>query len=264
MDFLVLIKPVPDPETRLRPNSAGTGLDPDGVKWVLTGYDESAVEQALLLKEAMPGSKVRAVAFGPAPRTEEILRSALALGCDAATWVEQPKDLAVDPMRTAEALSIACQKVPFDLILVGKQALDDEAGLVGPAVAERLGVADYGPVVDLRWDAAGSRFTFLRAVEGGSERVTAPTPLVACLQQAWNDPRTAKLQNVLKARRIAIDKFAWAEMPADVGAAASGTRVTAFRLPPPRTGAKMIEYKTPEEAAQKLVQLLQEEAKTLP
>jgi electron transfer flavoprotein beta subunit len=264
MELLVLIKPVPDPETRLRPNATGTGLDSDGVKWVLTGYDESAVEQALLLKEAVPGSKVRALAFGPAPRTEEILRSALALGCDAATWLEQPRDASPDPLRSAEALSIACQKVPFDLILVGKQALDDEAGLVGPAVAERLGVADYGPVVDLRWDATGRAFTFARAVEGGLERVAAPPPLLVCLQQAWNDPRTAKLQNVLKARRIPIEKVAWAELPPEIGTAPPGTHVVAFRLPPPRSGAKMIEYKSPEEAAKKLVQLLREEAKTLP
>jgi electron transfer flavoprotein beta subunit len=264
MELLVLIKPVPDPETRLRPDLAGTGLDTDGVKWVLTGYDESAVEQALLLKDSIPGSKVRAIAFGPAPRTEEVLRSALALGCDAATWVEQPKDAAVDPMRAAKALSVACRKSPFDLILVGKQALDDEAGLVGPAVAEHLGIADYGPIVDLRWQAAEGVFTFARAVEGGSERLSAPPPLVVCLQQAWNDPRTAKLQNVLKARRIAIDKVAWAELPPEIGTVPPDTHVSAFRLPPPRLGAKMIDYKTPEEAAQKLVRLLREEAKTFP
>lgn len=264
MELLVLVKPVPDPETRLRPNAAGTALDTDGVKWVLTGYDESAVEQALLLKESIPGSRVRAVAFGPAPRTEEILRSALALGCDAATWVEQPPDLVVDPIFTSRALAVACQKGPFDLVLAGKQALDDEAGLVGPALAERLGVADHGPVVDLRWDAAAQEFRFGVAVEGGIERWAAKPPMVVSLQQAWNDPRTAKLQNVLKARRIAIDKIASADARAAIGSEAPGARVSAFRLPPPRTGAKMIEYKTPEEAAQKLVRLLREEAKTLP
>ncbi|MCI4348565.1 MAG: electron transfer flavoprotein subunit beta/FixA family protein, partial [Thermoplasmata archaeon] len=264
MEILVLIKPVPDPETRLRPNATGTALDADGVKWVLTGYDESAVEQALLLKESAPGSRVRAMAFGPAPRTEEILRSALALGCDAATWVEQPPNLAPDPMLSARALAWVCLKIPFDLMLVGKQALDDEAGLVGPAVAETLGVADYGPVVDLRWDAAAGRFTFARAIEGGLERMTAAGPMVVCLQQAWNDPRTAKLQNVLKARRIIIDKIAWTEVQTGIGPAVPGTRLTAFRLPPPRTGAKMVGYKTPEEAAQQLVRLLREEAKVLP
>ncbi|MCI4353365.1 MAG: electron transfer flavoprotein subunit beta/FixA family protein [Thermoplasmata archaeon] len=264
MELLVLIKPVPDPDTRLRPNAAGTALDTDGVKWVLTGYDESAVEQALLLKESAPGSRVRAIAFGPAPRTEEILRSALALGCDTATWVEQPSGLVPDPMLSANALSWACQKTPFDLLVVGKQALDDEAGVVGPAVAERLGVADYGPVVDLRWDPAAGKFNLARAVEGGLERITASGPMVVCLQQAWNDPRTAKLQNVLKARRTTIDKVSWAEVQAGVGPAVPGTRLTSFRLPPPRTGAKMIAFKTPEEAAQQLVRLLREEAKTLP
>lgn len=264
MDLLVLVKPVPDPETRLRPNPAGTALDTDGVKWVLTGYDESAVEQALLLKESVPGSKVRAIAFGPAPRAEEILRSALALGCDAATWVEQPPDLSPDPMLAAKALAMVCRKTGFDLVLVGKQALDDEAGLVGSAVAELLGVADYGPVVDLRWDAAASEFRFGVAVEGGLERWVAKPPLVVGLQQAWNDPRTAKLQNVLKSRRIPIDKVAASEAAAAIGPRGPGTTVRAFRLPPPRTGAKMIEYKTPEEAAQKLVHLLREEAKTLP
>jgi electron transfer flavoprotein beta subunit len=264
MQLVVLIKPVPDPETRLRPKVDGTGLDPDGVKWVLTGYDESAVEQALLLKESIPESTVRAIAFGPAPRTEEILRSALALGCDAATWVEQRAEATVDPLWSAEALAVACRKSSFDLILAGKQALDDEAGIVGPAVAEQLGIADYGPVVDLRWDAGARQFTFSRALEGGSERAVAPTPLLVCLQQAWNDPRTAKLQNVLKARRIAIDRVGWGDLPFGTGSGAAGTHVTGFRLPPPRTGAKMIEYKTPEEAAQKLARLLREEAKALP
>jgi len=258
MEILVLIKPVPDPETRLRPNAAGTALDTEGVKWVLAGYDGSAVEQALLLRETVPDSHVRAVAFGPAPRTEEILRSALALGCDAATWVEQPATATPDPLLVSAALASACAQIRFDLILTGKQALDDEAGIVGPATAERLRIADYGPVVDLRWEASSLRFTFGRQVGGGIERISAPAPLLVTLQQAWNDPRTAKLQNVLKARRTPIDKVSWTD------SSAPRSRVTGFRLPPPRTGAKMIEYKTPEEAAQKLVRLLREEAKTLP
>lgn len=264
MEIVVLVKPVPDPETRLRPNAAGTGLEIEGLKWVLTGYDESAVEQALLLREAIPGSTVRAVSLGPAPRTEEILRSALALGCDAATWVEQPASASVDPLGAARVLAWACSRRAFDLILVGKQALDDEAGIVGPAVAELLGVADYGPVVDLRWDPGRHQFRFARAVEGGSERMSAPTPLVVCLQQAWNDPRTAKLQNVLRARKVAIEKLAWPDAPPEVTSEPPGTHPVSFRLPPPRTGAKLIEYKTPDDAARTLVRLLRDEAKVLP
>jgi electron transfer flavoprotein beta subunit len=263
VQILVLVKPVPDPETRLRPNAAGTDLDPEGVKWVLTGYDESAVEQALLLKETIPSSTVRAIAFGPAPRTEEILRAALALGCDAATWAEQDPAVRLDPVASARALALATQRYPFDLLLVGKQAGDDESGIVGPAVAEILGISDFGPAVDVRWDANRARFAFQVSVEGGSEIIRAPVPLVIELQQAWNDPRTARLPNILKSRRVTIDKVPWTELET-AATRHPATVPTAFRLPAPRTGAKMIEYKTPEEAAQKLVRLLVDEAKVLP
>lgn len=265
MEIVVLVKPVPDGETRLRVNASGTGLDTDGVKWVLAGYDESAVEQALLLREAVPGTKVRAVAFGPSPRTEEVLRAAIALGCDSATWVEQPPDLVVDPLLTARALAHAVGRAPYDLILAGKQAGDDESGLVGPAVAELLAATSFSAIVGLRWDATASRFTFQRVVEGGTETGSAPAPLVVGLQQAWNDPRTAKLPNILKSRKAPIEKLLWADVAGALAPnVAAKSRTASFRLPPPRTGAKMIAYKTPDEAAAELVRLLREEAKVFP
>ncbi len=265
MEIAVLVKSAPDAETRLRANAAGTGLDTDGVKWVLAGYDESAVEQALLLKESVPGSRVRALAFGPSPRSEEVLRAAIALGCDAATWVEQPSDLAVDPILAARALAHALSTLPSDLVLAGKQSGDDEQGLVAAAVGELLGRPSFSGVTDLRFDAAAGRFTFSRAVEGGTETGAAPPPVVIGLQQAWNDPRTAKLPNILKSRKAPIDRLAWAGVAAALGEhAAARSTAARFRLPPPRTGAKMISYKTPEEAAKELVRLLREEAKVFP
>jgi len=265
VEIAVLVKPVPDGETRLRANAAGTGLDTDGVKWALAGYDESAVEQALLLKESVPGSRVRVLAFGPAPRTEEVLRAAIALGCDAATWVEQPPDLVVDPILAARALATVLARSPVDLVLSGKQAGDDEQGLVGAAVGELLHVSSFSGVADLRWDAGGSRFSFRRTVEGGTESGSAPAPLVVGLQQAWNDPRTAKLPNILKSRKAPIEKVPWTELAASLGAEATARTLPAkFRLPPPRTGAKMIPYKSPEEAAASLVRILREEAKVFP
>ena len=265
MEIAVLVKPVPEAETRLRANSAGTALDADGVKWVLAGYDESAVEQALLLKEANPGSRVRAVSFGPAPRTEEVLRAALALGVDTATWVEHPADLAPDPLLAARALANVLAPTLPDLVLTGKQAGDDEAGVVPSAVGELLQLPSFGGVTELRWDGASARFTFQRPVEGGTETGSSPGPVVVGLQQAWNDPRTAKLPNILKSRKAPIEKVAWSDTAGKLGSAAtSRTTAVRFRLPAPRTGAKMIEFKTPEEAAQKLVRLLREEAKVFP
>jgi electron transfer flavoprotein beta subunit len=265
MEILVLVKPVPEPETRLRPSADGTDLDRGGIKWVLAGYDESAVEQALLLKESVAGSKVRAISFGPGPHTEEVLRACLALGCDAATWIERPAQASVDPLTAARVLALVVKRYPFDLVLAGKQAGDDEMGVVAPAVGELLGIPDYQPVVDLRWEAAGGRFTFQRAVDGGLDGLAVAGPLVIGLQQAWNDPRTARLPNILKSRKIPIDKVPAAEVAEVLGSsAATAPRALTFRLPAPRTGAKMIEYRTPEEAAQKLVKILKEEAKVLP
>jgi electron transfer flavoprotein beta subunit len=265
MEIVVLVKPVPEAESRLRPNAAGDGLDAEGLKWVLAGYDESAVEQALLLREAVPGTTIRAIAFGPAPRTEEVLRAALALGCDAATWIEQPPGLRPDALLTARALAVGLTRSAPGLILAGKQAGDDEEGLVFSAVAEILDLPGFGFVTNLRWDAAAGRFTFDRSVEGGAERLAAAGPLVLGLQQAWNDPRTAKLPNILKSRKAPIDRIPWNEVASALGESASPrSRSLSFGLPAPRTGARFVEYKTPEEAATKLVQILREEAKVFP
>ena len=260
MEIAVCVKPVPDAETRLRATADGQRLDPEAVKFVLAGYDESAVEQALLLKEAVAGSKVHVLSYGPAPRTEEVLRAAIALGCDRATWVDSGPDAGSDPLDAARALAAVLSSVPRDLVLVGKQAGDDEEGLVGPALAELLGLPSFGYVVDLRWDPARSRFTFRRASEAGAETWEAPAPIVVGLQQAWNDPRTAKLPAILKSRKAPIEKIPAPAPPPDPGRLLPEK----FELPAPRTGAKLIEYKTPAEAAEKLVRLLKEEAKVFP
>lgn len=265
MEIVVCVKPVPDAETRLRARADGNRLDEEGVKFVLAGYDESAVEQALLLKEAGAASRVRVLACGPGPRAEEVLRSAIALGCDAATLAELPSGAGIDQLGVAQVLAMAVGRAPHDLVLLGKQAGDDEAGIVGPALAELLHVANFSAVTDLRWDAGAAMFIFQVAAEGGSWKTSAPAPLVISLQQAWNDPRTARLPNILKSRRAAIERIPAAEVLAALGERASRfARPSGFQLPPPRTGAKLIEAKTPEESAEKLVRILQEDVKVLP
>jgi electron transfer flavoprotein beta subunit len=259
VEIVVCVKPAPEAETRLRVAADGRTFDNEGVKFVLAGYDESAVEQALLLKEAVVGSTVHVVSCGPAPRTEEVLRASIALGCDRATWVEAPAALANDPVRAAAAIATVLRTGLPDLVLCGKQGGDDESGLFAGALGELLGVPDLGFVVDLRWEEATKRFRFQRSTEPGLERWEAPAPLVVALQQAWNDPRTAKLPSILKSRKAPIARVAAAT--AEGGAAGEPEK---FELPPPRSGARLIEYKTPEEAAQRLVHILREEAKVLP
>ncbi|MEM0129608.1 MAG: electron transfer flavoprotein subunit beta/FixA family protein [Thermoplasmata archaeon] len=265
MEITVLVKPVPEAEARLRARADGRLPDVEGVKFVLAGYDESAVEQALLLKETIGGSTVRAVAFGPA-RCEETLRAALALGCDRATWIESPSDGSeTDPVLCGLALASVLTASPSTLVLAGKQAGDDEEGLVPSIVAERLGIPSFGSVVDLRPAAEGRAVRFLRTAGAVAQRWEVPLPCVVGLQQAWNDPRTAKLPNILKSRRAPIETVRWAELSPRLGeGAAPRSEPVRFELPAPRTGARLIEYTTPEEAAETLVRLLREEAKVFP
>ena len=131
--------------------------------------------------------------------------------------------------------------------------------------AELAGLPDVGLAVDVRWADGNSAITLARSVEGGMEKLRVGLPVLVGLQQAWNDPRTAKLPNILKSRKAPIERVPAAEVAAAFGAAeAAFSRRVGFHLPPPRTGAKMIEYKTPEEAAETLVRLLREEAKVFP
>ncbi|MCI4330447.1 MAG: electron transfer flavoprotein subunit beta/FixA family protein [Thermoplasmata archaeon] len=265
MEIVVAVKPVPEAETRLRPDASHASLDPEGVKFVLAGYDESAVEQALLLKESTVGSRVRVLSFGPAPRTEEVLRAAVALGCDSATWVEHPSDLLPDAVLSARCIATAIAGPFSGLVLCGRQSGDEEGGIFAGALGALLKVPSLGYATNLRWKEPRGQLTLQRSIEGGLEEVESSLPLVVGLQQAWNDPRTAKLPNILKSRKAAIEKIPWEATVATLGPhAIPGTVRRTFRLPPPRTGAKMIRYDSPQDAAAQLVRLLREEAKVFP
>ncbi|MCI4346964.1 MAG: hypothetical protein L3K07_09485 [Thermoplasmata archaeon] len=263
MRIVVFVKPVPEAETRLRPTADGTRLDTDGVKWVLSGYDESAVEQALLLKEANAGSEVRAVTFGPTPRSEEVLRACLALGCTSAGLVEIAAGEEPDIRQTVRALQHAAGRWPADLYLLGQQSLDTEEGLLPVALAAALGLPGANGAVELSFDSASGVLSFERASEQGIEEWRLPSPSVIGLKQAKNDPRSAKLQNILKSRKMPIDRIPSSELPT-VTEPGGAVRPLRFDLPPPRTGAKLIEYTSPEEAAEKLVRTLREEARVFP
>ena len=262
MEIVVLLKPTPDAESRLRPDAAGVALDPDAIKWTLAGYDESALEQALLLKESVAGSRVRAIAAGPPPRTEEALRSAIALGADTAQLVELPQAALVDRVAIARALAPAIATAAFDLVLAGKQSSDGEAGLVGPAVGELLGVPSFPAVVDLRWEPDSGQFRFGVAVEGGTENWRCPGPMVASLQLGWNDPLSAMVPNILMSGGAPIARSG--DSPSLPPTEPLRVTAQAFRLPAPRTGAQMIDSPTPEGAARELARRLKEEAKVLP
>lgn len=266
MDIVVCVKHVPDAETRLRASPSGRWFDPDGVKFTVNNtYDEAAAEEALRLKEKFGAKSVRVVTLGPA-RAEEALRYILSMGADEATLIETPADFLPDPLSVARLLAGVIKTLPHDLVMVGKQAADDEAGVVGSALGTYLSLPSYAFVTELTPDAAARSLAMKRYVEGGEEVFRAPFPAVISLLKGAADPRTPTLPNILKARKKPLSKVPLADAQAKAqalpGGPASGS-VKSFVLPPPRTGAKMVDFQTPEEAADKLLKLLREEAKVL-
>ena len=267
MDILVCVKQVPDPETKLRVAPSGKSFDTDGVKFTINNtYDEAMVEEALRMKEEFGFTALRVISVGP-PRAEEALRSALAMGADEAVLVETPVDLPLDPLLVARYIAAAAKDIPHDLVMVGRQAQDDEAGVVGSALGEYLDLPSYSFVTDLAPVPANHLLKMKRYVEGGEEVFSAPFPAVLSILKGAKDPRTPTLPNILKARKKPLKKIPAKDLEAKVAALKGGAMPTsdtlAFTLPPPRAGAKMIEFQTPEEAAERLIKLLKEEARVL-
>lgn len=267
MDVVVCVKQVPDPETRLKVAPSGKSFDPDGVKFTLANtYDEATVEEALRMKEEFGFGAVRTVSVGPA-RAEEALRASLAMGADESYLVETPPGTPLDPLLVARLLSAVIQDLPHDLVLVGKQAQDDEAGQVGSALGEYLQLPSFAFVTELTPVPAAKRLQMRRYVEGGEEVFSAPFPAVLSILKGAKDPRTPTLPNILKARKKPLKRFPLAEVAAKItalpGGASATSDVTSFSLPPPRAGAKMIEGQTPDELVERLIRTLKEEAKVL-
>lgn len=249
MRSIVCIKRVPDSETRVRVSSDGSGIDPSGVKYVLNPYDEYALEEALRLREAAGQGSVTALALGP-EETKETLRSALAMGADDA--VHLLADGSVDGLAVAKALAEEISGREYDLLLFGKQAIDDDNMQVPAMVAELLGLPCATVVVKLEVD--GARAVAHREVEGGHEIVALDLPAVVSAQKGLNEPRYPSLKGIMAAKRKPLETK-------EVTVAAPKVELLRLTGPPPRpTGAIIGEGA---DAVPELVRRLREEAKVL-
>lgn len=263
MEAVVCIKPVPEPDSRLRVAPSGVTYDPEGLRFTLNStYDEAAVEEALRLKEAGAFQKVHVVSLGPA-RCEEAIRYALAMGADDGLLVETGPGEWFDPGATGSILAAVIGPVPHDLVLVGRRAGDDETGVVGSALGEHLGTPSFAFVTGLSLEGPSGPLRLRRSTEGGEEVLSVPLPSVISLLKGAQDPRTPTLPNILKARKKPVVRRPAREVLDQLPAPPVRSEPVRFELPPPRTGARMVEYKTPTEAAEKLLKLLREEAKVL-
>lgn len=232
MKILVPVKRVVDFNVKVRVRADGTGVEIANLKMSMNPFDEIVVEEALRLKEANKADEVVAVSIGPA-KAEETLRTALAMGADRAILVET--DDAVEPLAVAKILKgIVDAELP-GLVIVGKQAIDDDSNQTGQMLAALLGSAQatFASKIELSEGAA----TVTREVDGGLQTIAIKLPAVVTTDLRLNEPRHASLPNIMKAKKKPVDK----KTPADFGVN-TAVRLKVLRTEEPgdrKAGAKV-------------------------
>ena len=257
MKFLVCLKQVPDSTVRVKVAADGKSIATDGITWSISPYDEYAIELALEHKDGDPSTTVSVVTVGPA-RSRDALRQALAMGCDDATLVIA--DEKAGGLDVAKALAAVVKEAKPDVVLCGKQASDDDQGLVGPALAEALGWPHVGMLTKIAAVADGVELW--REIEGGHEVWTAPTPVVGLVHKSAKEPRYPSLPGIMKAKKKEIPEKDLAALGVTPGAPRA--EVVAMEPPPQRGGGKILKADGDVKAlAAELARLLHEEAKVL-
>jgi electron transfer flavoprotein beta subunit len=249
LNIIVCIKRTPDTETRVRIADGGASIDPSGVKFIVSPYDEFAVENALRTKEAAGDGTVTVLTLGDAS-SQESLRAALAMGADAGVLLEG--EVTQDGLATAKALAAELEGHEADLVLLGVKAADDDQQQVGPMVGTLLGRPCVTAVSE--FSVADRVATCRREVEGGTEVVEVPLPAVLTITKGDFEPRYASLKGIMAAKRKPIDQKAAA-------AVESRLRTVSLELPPERPEGRIVGEGA--DAAPELARLLREEAKVL-
>ncbi|WP_096703705.1 electron transfer flavoprotein subunit beta/FixA family protein [Magnetospirillum sp. 15-1] len=249
MKVLVAIKRVIDYNVKIRVKSDGSGVETQNVKFSMNPFDEIAVEEAVRLKEAGKAAEVVVVSVGPAAASET-LRTALAMGADRGILVSCDDE--VQPLAVAKVLKALVDKEAPGLIILGKQAIDDDSNQTGQMLAALLGrpQGTFASKVEIVGDA----ITVTREVDGGLETVSLRLPAVVTTDLRLNEPRYASLPNIMKAKKKPIDTVS----PADLGVDVAPRLVTLKVEEPPRRKAGI---KVPDVAA--LVDKLKNEAKVI-
>ncbi|MGA1802063.1 electron transfer flavoprotein subunit beta/FixA family protein [Rhizobium sp. HT1-10] len=208
MKILVTVKRVVDYNVKIRVKPDGTGVELANVKMSMNPFDEISVEEALRLREAGKATEVVVVSIGPA-KAEETLRTALAMGADRAILVET--DDAVEPLNVAKILKGVAEAEQPGLIIVGKQAIDDDSNQTGQMLAALMGIAQatFASKIEL----GDGKATVTREVDGGLQTIDIKLPAVVTSDLRLNEPRYASLPNIMKAKKKPLDK----KRPADFG-----------------------------------------------
>jgi electron transfer flavoprotein beta subunit len=249
MKVLVPVKRVIDYNVKIRVKADQTGVETANVKMSMNPFDEIAVEEAIRLREAGTATEVIAVSVGP-QQCQETIRTALAMGADRGILIQTDDE--VQPLAVAKLLKAVADKEGPDLVILGKQAIDDDSNQTGQMLAALLGWSQATFASKIEID--GGSANVIREVDGGLETLKVTMPCIVTTDLRLNEPRYASLPNIMKAKKKPIDQM----VPADLGVDIT-PRLTTLKVvePAKREAGVMVE-----DVAQ-LVHKLKNEAKVI-
>ena len=242
MKVLVAVKRVVDFNVKIRVKADGSGVELANVKMSMNPFDEIGVEEAVRLKESGKAAEVVAVSIGPT-QSQETLRTALAMGADRAILVKH--DAYVEPLAVAKILKGVVEAEKPDLVILGKQAIDDDCNQTGQMLAALLGVSQATFASKL--EISGSEAIVTREIDGGLQMIKVKLPLIMTTDLRLNQPRYASLPNIMKAKKKPLDE----KTPADYGVDVS-PRIKVLKTSEPPKRQAGVKVKSVGELVQKL------------
>ena len=211
MKILVTVKRVIDYNVQIRVKDDGSGVEKDNVKMSMNPPDENAVEEALRIKESGKADEVVVVSIGE-DKAQETIRTALAMGADRGIHVKSPQD--IEPLAVAKILEKLVHKENPKIILMGKQAIDDDSNQTGQMLSAKLGWSQgtFASKIELQEDSV----LITREIDEGLETIKTSLPFVATCDLRLNEPRYASLPNIMKAKKKPIDIFTSEDLGVDI------------------------------------------------
>jgi len=259
LNIVVPVKSVVDVELNIR--VADGRVVEDGLNYILSKWDENAIEAALQLKEDN-GGEVTAVTIGP-ERSAEALRKALAMGADKAVHINDPAAEGSDSLGIARILAKAVARNPYDLIITGRQAQDTDMGATGAALAALLDIPLAVNVIQMDLHSEGGHLEVRRKGDNGTELMDVTLPAVMTANDSLNEPRLASLRGIMQAKKKPLETLTLSDLgidPSQVGAAGATIEIVEFQSPQGRSAGKKFEGE-PEDVTRQVVDLLANEAK---
>lgn len=253
MKIIVLVKQVPDTETNIK--VADKGIQESGIKWIISPYDEFAIEEGIRIREKH-GGEVVAVSVGP-DRVVEALRTAFAMGADRAVHIKVDNYNTFDTGFTAELLTALVKAENADIVIGGRQSIDSDSSQVPIQIAERLG---WGHIaMALKLEINGTTVKATKEIDGGTAEVESSLPIVITAQKGLNDPRYPSLKGIMSAKKKPVE----VKTPQDLGVTNPTIEIVSLEPPPPRIAGRKLEASDAQGYAVQLVKALREEAKVI-